>query len=169
MSWCWLAWRGVDDGGPPLWAPLNDLDGKPAGMLAAWPSDTDEPEGAAKVDARAIDGDGAPAEVSLVLAPPGIALPFDDPAVGQAIRMVLSLPPVDVLSTLLLGDSRFVGALTAARGGGADRLAQDPFSRLFPARRLRVGPGLLGTMPAPTGPVGQRYGSDQPWPWDRFA
>ncbi len=168
MSWCWLAWRDVGDGDPPLSASVDDLDGKSVGRLAAWPSDADEPEGAAKIDARAIDAEGAPAEVSLVLAPPVIALPVDDPAVGQAIRMVLSLPPVDLLSTLLLGDSRFVGALTGVRGGGEDRLAQDPFSRVFPARRLRVGPGLLGTMPAPTGPVGQRYGSDQPWPWDRF-
>ncbi len=168
MSWAWLAWREDGDGDAPLWAPLHDLDGTPVGKLAVWPSDADEPEGAAKIDARAIDAEGAPAEVSLVLAPPGISVPFDDLAVGQAIRMVLSLPPVDVLSTLLLGNSRFVGALTATRSRREHRLTQDPFSRLFPARRLRVGGGLLGTMPAPTGPVGQRYGSDQPWPSDRF-
>lgn len=170
MSWYWLAWAGAPDpGGACAWATATDDAGEVAGVLAAWPSGTERPNGGVKVDARAIDPDGEAVDVSWVLAPDGMGVPFDDPAVGHAIRRVLALPPADVLSTFLVGDAHFVGAVTGVRGGDRGRLLDDPFGRVFPARRLRVGPGLLGTMDPPTGPVGQRYGSDQPWPWDRFS
>lgn len=168
MSWCWLALREDRPTDAELCAQVCELDGSSAGFLAAWPATVDQPGGAAKVDGRALDPAGSTAELSLVLAPPGLALPFDDPAVAQAIRRVLALPPADFVSTLLLGDSRFVGAVTGSRSEPG-RLDGDPFAVIFPARRLRVAAGLFGRMPAPTGPVGQRYGSDQPWPWERFA
>jgi hypothetical protein len=33
---------------------------------------------------------------------------------------------------------------------------------------LAIEAGLFGRVPAPAGPVIERYGSAQPWPWDRF-
>jgi hypothetical protein len=118
------------------------------------------------VDARVVDQGGAPAVVSLVLAPPGVRLPFDDVAVQDARRAVLAGPPRRLVSTLLRGDSIFAGAITAAVD---DAPFEDPFARVFPGRRLRVGPGLLGAVPTPTGPVIGRYGGGNPWPWDRFT
>ncbi len=150
-------------------AAVATPDRRPGGFLAAWSAALPRPEGAAKVDSRAIDPNGLPAEVSLVLPPGGMTLAFDDGAVGHALGMALARPPLDVLTTMLLGDSRFAGALSAVRDRTPDLLDDDPFGRLFPARRLHVGAGLLGHMPAPAGPVIQRYGSDQPWPWDRFT
>ncbi len=149
--------------------PAWDRNGVPAGWLAAWPAGTEPAPGAAKIDARAIDSDGDEAWVSLVLAPPDAGLPFDDPSVSQAIRMSLRMPAVDLRSTLVLGDDRFAGALTGMHDAEPGLLTYDPFAVLFPARLLRVGPGLLGRMPAPVGPSMQRYGSANPWPWDRFS
>ncbi len=48
------------------------------------------------------------------------------------------------------------------------RLPDDPFARVFRARIFRVEAGLFGRMRAPCGPTIERYGSAQPWPWDRF-
>jgi hypothetical protein len=31
-----------------------------------------------------------------------------------------------------------------------------------------VDAGLLGVVPPPCGPTIERYGSAQPWPWDRY-
>jgi hypothetical protein len=104
-----------------------------------------------------------------VLAPPRARLPFDDPAVQGARRAVLAGPPRRLVSTLLRGDSIFAGALTGLPDGEPDGLVDDPFGRVFPARLLHVGPGLLGAMPPPAGPVIERYGSGAPWPWDRFV
>ncbi len=50
----------------------------------------------------------------------------------------------------------------------APRLADDPFARIFPARLLDVDSGLFGAVPPPAGPTIERYGSTEPWPWDRF-
>lgn len=150
-------------------ATVWGLDGREVGVLAAWSPGGSPPAGAAKIDGRAIDPGGGEAEASLVLAPPGVALPFDDVAVSDALRATLRLPPPDVVSTLLQGDASFVGALTAVRDPGARRLGYDPFGAIFHARRLRVGAGLLGRMAAPVGPSIQRYVADNPWPWDRFG
>jgi hypothetical protein len=73
------------------------------------------------------------------------------------------------VTTLVRGDSIFAGALTALADEEPEGLVDDPFARIFPARRLRVGAGLLGAVPPPAGPVIERYGSGNPWPWDRFA
>jgi hypothetical protein len=49
------------------------------------------------------------------------------------------------------------------------RPADDPFARVFPALVLRVDGGLFGHCAPPAGPVIERYGSANPWPWDRFV
>jgi hypothetical protein len=119
--------------------------------------------------ARIVDALGPAAWVSLVRPPVGVRLPFDDLAVQQARRAVLAGPPQEAVSTLLSDASHFEGAITVARGGGVERLADDPFARVFPARILSVGAGLFGAVPPPCGPTIERYGSAQPWPWDRYG
>ena len=79
-------------------------------------------------------------------------------------------PRRDAVSTLLRDASHFEGAITLARGEeGRARLRDDPFARVFPARMLRLGPGIIGAPAAPVGPTIERYGSANPWPWDRFG
>jgi hypothetical protein len=170
-GWCWLALVDGDAAGADAAAEARDATGAPAGRLAAWPPGPKPVRHALRADERVLDPAGAPALVSLVVAPPGTATLFDDPAVQQARRVVLAdARPPDVLTTLLRDASHFLGALTARRGADAAvRLLEDPFARIFPARLLDVGPGLLGRMAPPAGPTIERYGSARPWPWDRFA
>jgi hypothetical protein len=170
-GWCWLALVDGDAAGAHAAAEARDTTGARAGHLAAWPPGPKPVRHALRADERVVDPAGAPALVSLVIAPPGMAMLFDDPAVQQARRVVLAdARPPDALTTLLRDASRFLGALTARRGAdAAARLLEDPFARIFPARLLAVGPGLLGRMPSPAGPTIERYGSARPWPWDRFA
>jgi hypothetical protein len=120
------------------------------------------------MDARLVDTGGPAAVVSLVLPPAGVRLPFDDLAVQQARRALLAGPPFDAFSTLLTDASHFEGSIAVARGEGVVRLAHDPFARIFPARVLEVEAGLFGRVAPPAGPTIERYGSAQPWPWDRF-
>jgi hypothetical protein len=164
LTWCWLA-RTEERPEGALAAARIRFDG----FLAVFPADAPAPPGERKLDARAIDPDGPAALVSLVLVPDDLTIPFDDPAVSGALRASLAAPWPHVLSTLVVGESRFGGALTAVRDGNRSRLDADPFARIFPARILELGPGLLGWTPPPTGPVVQRYGGGEPWPWDRFV
>lgn len=138
-------------------------------QLVAWRSERPPVPWATKVDPRAIDPEGGPGRASLVLAPEGVWLPFDDVAVSQAVRAAMSARPVDVVSTLVVGDDRFVGALSATHGDDQRPLDDDSFAVLFPTRRVRLGAGLLGRTPTPVGPGIQRYGAANPWPWDRFG
>jgi hypothetical protein len=168
-SWCWLALVDAPPAGAVASARVRETSsGAAAGVLAAWTSRARPVRHALRMDARLLDPAGAAAAVSLVLAPAGVRLAFDDPAVQQARRAILAGPPFDAVTTLLSDASHFEGSLVVARGGGAARLAADPFARLFPARILHVDAGLLGSVPPPAGPVIERYGSDQPWPVDRF-
>jgi hypothetical protein len=171
MSRCWLAL--IEDNalaGADAAARAFTIDGRPAGTLAAWRRRAKPIRQALRVDERLIDPDGAPAWISLVLAPPGVRLPFDDLAVQRARRLVLMRPRTAGVSTLLRDDSHFEGAITVARGPDAKRrLQDDPFARIFPGTPLEVGGGLLGSVAAPTGPTIERYGSGNPWPWDRFS
>ena len=48
-------------------------------------------------------------------------------------------------------------------------VAENPFARIFRARVLQVGSGILGRVAPPTGPGIARYGGGAPWPWDRFG
>lgn len=164
MSWCWLGRTDVRPENALAAAELSS-----GGFLAAFAADGPAPAGKRKIDARAIDPHGEPALASLVLHADDVTIPFDDPAVSGALRAALAAPWPDVLSTLVVEDSRFAGALTAVRDGDRARLASDPFARIFPAALIEIGPGLLGLTPAPTGPVIQRYGGGRPWPWGEFT
>lgn len=119
-------------------------------------------------DERLRDPAGAPCTVSLVLTPPGVRIPMDDLAVQRARQAVLAGPPLDGVSVLLADDSAFRGSILVARGAQVARLADDPFARIFPAEVVEVGPGVFGALPMPAGPVIERYGSANPWPYDRF-
>jgi hypothetical protein len=167
-SWHWLALVDEAPTDATASAAATELDGAPAGHLAIWTRRAKPTRDARRVDARLLDPDGAEAHVSLVRPPLAVRLRFDDLAVQQARRAVLAAAPFDAVTTLLSDASHFEGALTVARGADVARLRDDPFARIFPARVLRVAAGVLGRMPAPAGPVIERYGSARPWPWDRF-
>jgi hypothetical protein len=170
-SWSWLALVDEAPDDAEASAPAFESDGRPAGHLAAWgAAGRAAPRpGALRVCRGLVDPAGGPALVSLVLAPPGRRLAFDDTAVAQARRAVLAGRPARAVSTLLSDDSRFEGAITAWSPEPAGAPRDDPFARIFPARVLRVGPGLIGCPRAPCGPTIERYGSAAPWPWDRFG
>ncbi len=165
-GWCWFGLVNGNDRSPLASAEAEE-DGHRIGVLGAWGPEHPPFDGAMKIDAAAIDADGDPAWVSLSVAPAGACVPFDDPAVSEAIRTVLAGPAFDVVSTLLVGDRVFAGALVAVFDDPR-RLADDPFARLFHARVVRVDAGLLGRASPPVGPGIQRYGSTTPWPGGRF-
>jgi hypothetical protein len=170
MSRCWLALIAGPAEDAEASARASTLDGQEIGTLAAWRQKAKPVRDALRVDERLIDPRGAPAWISLVLAPGGVRLPFDDLAVQQARRMVLSRPPLAAVSTLLRDDSHFEGAISVARSADSVRwLHADPFARIYPNMLLAVEAGLLGSVPAPTGPAIERYGSGNPWPWDAFS
>ena len=168
MSWAWLALVDQRPEGADAAADVRTPAGEPAGVLTAWRRRAKPVPHARRADARIVDPAGAPARVSLVLPPAGVRLAFDDVADQQARRELLQGPPFDAVTSLLRDDSHFEGSLLVARGADAARLADDPFARIFPARILHVGAGLLGRVPWPAGPAIERYGSAQPWPADRF-
>ena len=166
--WQWFAFRPEAPTDALATAPVFRADGAQLGFLASWLVGAGrKPVGALGIDARAVDPHGEPAWVSLALAPDRIRILFDDPAICQAMRMVLTGPPVDVMSTLVRDPSTIGGAFTAVHGLTPDGLADDPFTRVFPRVLLRVERGFVGRMPSPTGPGVQRY-AGAPWPWDRF-
>jgi hypothetical protein len=169
VSRCWLA---LVDGlaiGADAAARVLTTDGQPDGTLAAWRRRAKPVREALRVDERLIDPNGSAASISLVLSPSGVRLPFDDLAVQQARRLILLHPFPAAVSTLLRDDSHFGGAITVARSAAEkQRLLGDPFARIFPPRLLLVEVGILGSVPPPTGPTIERYGSGNPWPWDRF-
>jgi hypothetical protein len=170
VSRCWLALIEGPAEGAHASAGASTLDGKNAGTLAAWVQKAKPVRNALRVDERLIDPRGAPASISLVLAPGGVRLPFDDLAVQQARRLVLSRQPLAAVSTLLRDDSHFEGAISVARSPHEMRwLRNDPFARLYPAMLLAVEAGILGSVAAATGPTIERYGSGNPWPWDSFT
>jgi hypothetical protein len=169
VSWAWLALLDTRPPDADAAARAVEVDGAGAGWLAIWVRRGRPAADARRVDARLLDPAGAPAHVSLVRPPPGVELPFDDLVVQQARRAVLAAPPFDAVTTLLRDASHFEGSLTVARGPDVERLRDDPFARVFPARILRVEAGVLGVVPAPAGPVIERYGSAEPWPSDRFT
>jgi hypothetical protein len=127
-----------------------------------------------RVDEWVVDPAGSGAWVSLVLVPPQVAPLFDDPAVSQAMRRVLAGPPFAAVSTLVRDAVHFAGAVTVEHGERPERLA-DPFARLYPARILRVGPGMFGrvtppaarrssaTATSPGPPRGSRTGEPEAW------
>jgi hypothetical protein len=169
MSWSWLALLDEPALDATAQAAVRDTDGNPAGWLAVWAGRAKPLRSARRIDARVVDRGGAAAWLSLVRPPAGVRLAFDDLAVQQARRAVLAWPPQDAVTTHLSDASHFEGALTVARGPGVARLGDDPFARIFPARLLHVDAGLFGAVALPCGPTIERYGSAQPWPWDRYG
>jgi hypothetical protein len=169
VSRCWLALIEGPAQGAQASAGASTLHGRDAGTLAAWRQKAKPVRHALRVDERLIDSEGAPARISLVLAPNGVRLPFDDLAVQQARRLVLSRQPLAAVSTLLRDDSHFEGAITVARSPHEMQwLRDDPFASIYPPILLAVEAGILGSVAAPTGPTIERYGSGNPWPWDTF-
>jgi hypothetical protein len=164
-SWVWVALVGDAPDDATAAAPARER-GEAAGWLALWAQRRKPARHALRADARLLDAEGAPAVVSLVLPPDGVRVPVDDLAVQQARRRVLAEPPADAVSLLLRDASHFEGSITVYRDG---RAQSDPFARLFPARILEIGADALGTAPPPPGPVIERYGSANPWPWDRYG
>jgi hypothetical protein len=142
---------------------LQTLGGDSAGFIAAWRRESRRPPGALQIDVRAVDPSGGPAWISLALAPRGMRCLFDDPAVSWALRRVLAGPRVRAMSTLTRDSATIGGALTAYDFCPSVNQTDDPFARLFSTRVLRVGPGFIATMSAPTGPGIQRY-AGSPWP-----
>ena len=170
MSRCWLALIEGSAEGAQASARASTLDGTDTGTLAAWRQKAKPVRNALRVDERLIDPRGAPAWISLVLAPSGVRFPFDDLAVQQARRLTLSRQPLAAVSTLLRDNSHFEGAISVARSADEMRwLRDDPFARIYPAMLLAVEAGILGSLAAPTGPTIERYGSGNPWPWDKFT
>jgi hypothetical protein len=167
MSRAWVAVLDEPPEGADAQAPLTTPEGEPAGWLVAWLRRAKPVREARRADPRLIDPDGAAATISLVWpARERGLLAFDDPAVQEARRSVLrSAVPPDAVSTLLVDDSHFAGAITVRREPSTDG---DPFARIEPGRVLHVGAGVVGAFPLPAGPVIERHGSAQPWPWERF-
>ena len=170
MSWVWIDLVAERPAAASLAAAATLADGEPAGYLAAWRRQGRPTRTARRAWDAILDPDGAPATISLVRPPEGVRLKFDDLAVQQARRVVLRLRPWDLATTLLSDASHFEGSIVAARGPDARRrVGADPFARIFPALVLDIAGGLLGHLAPPAGPTIERYGSDQPWPSDRFA
>jgi hypothetical protein len=182
LPWCWFAHLVEPAADALAQAPAVDAAGMPAGVLAAWAGGRRPDRGAVRMDARVVDPVGACAWASLVLLPAGRAPLFDDPAVSAALRAVLAGPAAEAVTTFVRDATHFAGALTVRRpdpegSTPADgptssdrnpfRRIADPFGRLGPAEVLQVGAGLFGTVPAPPGPVIQRY-AGQPWPVPGF-
>jgi len=143
--------------------------GSPAGYLAAWRRASKPRREARRADPRLIDPGGEGGWISAVLPPAGVRIPFDDPAVQQARRRVLAGTTPDGVTALMRDASHFEGSITIRRGPGAlEEIEDDPFARIFPARLLRVGDGVLGATHPAVGPSIERYGSANPWPGDRF-
>lgn len=166
--WHWFAFLPERPRDAFATTPAFRADGAQMGFLASWLVGAGrKPVGALGIDARAIDPHGAPAWISLALAPERTRVLFDDPAVCQAMRTALSGLPADVMSTLVRDPSTIGGAFTATHAPTPNSLADDPFARIFPQTLLYVDAGFVGTMPAAAGPGVQRYGG-APWPWDHF-
>ncbi len=164
MSWCWFARLdvGARIADELASAPVTTTDGRPAGVLAAWPAGRKPVASAVRMDDRLVDAAGAPAWVSLVLLPRDRAPLFDDPVVSGALRGVLAGPPPHGVSTLVRDSSHFAGSVTVRRERPGV-LRDDPFARIGPAAVLQVGAGLFGQVAPVPGPVIQRY-SGKPWP-----
>jgi hypothetical protein len=116
-----------------------------------------------RLDPRVLDPTGEEAWVSLSLGPP---LPFDDPAVSGALRRYLAGPPRRAVTTLLVSDVLYVGAIVI--GDTKGELFEDPFALVYPRRLEQVAAGIFGRRPHPPGPGIARYRGDWPWPWDEF-
>jgi hypothetical protein len=169
VTWRWLDLVAEAPADAEGTAAVRRPDGTDAGFLAWWPKAEIRPGRALRVDERIVAGGGSATWLSWCrFDDDGASLAFDDGAVTGALRQRLEVAWPEAVSTLLVNWSRIAGAITT--GVDAHGAAADPFTRVFPTRRLlRVDAGALGPIPAPTGPGVTRYGSGNPWPWDRYA
>ena len=171
MTRAWLALRNAPAAQADAQAAVRDEEGREVGWLAAWRRQSKPVKEARRVDPRIIDPHGAEAWISLVWPPRDALLAFDDVAVQEARRRILAdgRPP-DAVTTVLIDNSHFAGALTIRRGPDAHVLLRDdPFARVADARVLRIDAGIVGEVLLPVGPVIERHGSGQPWPWEHFG
>ena len=166
-SRAWLALLDAPPADATAAAPLHDLDdGRVLGWLAAWVRAAKPVRHALRADPAAFDPAGPAAIGSYVLLA-GRDIPFDDPAVQRARQLLLATPAPWTAATTLVGDSvHFRGSLLAADPEAWP--ASDPFTLVAPARRIRIGPGLMsgGPLRLPA-PVIERY-AGQPWPQSGF-
>lgn len=145
------------------WSWLDVVDG----AVRTWPRTRERPTPRSlRVDSRIAAGGSAATWISWCRSDGEESLAFDDGAVTAVLRRVLAAPWPEAVSTALVDWSRIAGALTV--GLSEADVAGDPFARLFPRTILRVPAGTVGSIPAPTGPCVTRYGSGNPWPWDRY-
>jgi hypothetical protein len=175
MTACWI--DVVAERPRDAWAaaPVAAADGLPIGWIVVWRADEDPPDDAAasgpptpdalRADPRAFDPSGPAAWLSFVR-PPARAVLFDDLAVQRARQRVMEGPVPLAVTTFACDPSHFAGSLTAWPDAAA--AARDPFARVWPARLLRAGPGLVAGVPVALGPVLERY-AGTPWPMDRFV
>jgi hypothetical protein len=164
VSWHWF---GLVEGPPAegalASAEAREPDGTPAGFLAVWPADRRPKLPAVKLDARVVDPAGAPATISLVLAPPRVRLLFDDTAVQQARRDVLAGPSP-------AGDLDAAPGRQHLRRRGHRRPGRRRPVRAHlpvPAAARRARP-LRQRARAPGTDI-ERHGSGAPWPYPSFA
>jgi hypothetical protein len=154
----WLALVENEPRDALLQAPVRE-----GGWVAVWDDERRRPKTAWRIDPPVLDDEAPELVVALAAGEPGVSLPFDDPAVTGAIRSALSSEPAVMCTTLMEDSGRYAGVLISPP------YLATPFATIFPQRTLEVGPGLLGPMAWPTGPGTQRYVSDVPWPYDRYA
>src|SRR5436190_12748560 len=117
MSRAWVALLEGPAEGADAQAALTTLEGEPAGWLAAWLRPAKPVREARRADPRLIDPEGQPGTLSVVWPERERGfLAFDDLAVQHARGAVLrSAFPPDAVSTLLVDDSHFAGAITVRR------------------------------------------------------
>lgn len=168
MTWCWFALVDQAPAGLLASTAVLDLDGQRRGVLAAWPAGERPRPDAARLDARVLDPQGPRMALSLVLPPPGVQVLFDDPTVVGAVKAALAGPAPDFVSTLSVDASHFGGAVSGVAEPWPGWWSDDPFARVFPARRLWADAGMFGQTAPPAGPVHQRYGPT-PWPVEGFS
>jgi hypothetical protein len=133
-------------------------------------------------EALVAEGTVAPADgwyVSVAADLGTAALLFDDPAIAGAIRRTLAayLPLLGrrlvATSTLMPDRRRCAGALTAFEARSDDEArtlaSNDPWRAIFPGRVFRLERAIVARVPAPAGPVTQRYGGANPWPAATFG
>lgn len=173
MSWLWLDLVERTPADASSVVPVTDAgSGDDAGALALWECDRlRRPARALRADSRMLRADpervAAGTWVSWCRLEGQQSLAFDDGAVCAAIRRCLERPWPGFVSTLLVDWSRIAGAVTVA--STPEAAEDDPFARVFPRRLLRLAEATFAAVPAPTGPCITRYGSGNPWPWDRYS